>query len=249
MSNEEYTEDLDIQEYWVDWFLGLKGNEYFCEVDYEYITDKFNLTGLNSEVYNLQLAIDIITDNCKILDLENDHRRSSREFAKDSQEFREDLEHSAKMLYGLIHARYIITNSGLQKMHEKYKNGDFGYCPRVYCQLQPLLPVGLHDQPGNSLVKLYCANCEDLYNPKSNRHQCVDGAFFGTSFPAMFFQTFPSAMPAHSTEIYCPKIYGFEMHEYGKLNRWRELQKRKLVKRLEAAGVDVGDVPGGFSSK
>ena len=44
------------------WFLASKGNEYFCEVDEEYIVDRFNLTGLNAEVSGYSAALDLITD-------------------------------------------------------------------------------------------------------------------------------------------------------------------------------------------
>lgn len=48
---------------WVAWFLSSKGNEYFCEVEEDYILDRFNLTGLNTEVQNYSQALDLITDN------------------------------------------------------------------------------------------------------------------------------------------------------------------------------------------
>jgi len=47
---------------WVTWFLGTKGNEYFCEVDEDYILDRFNLTGLNTEVQHYPAALDLGTD-------------------------------------------------------------------------------------------------------------------------------------------------------------------------------------------
>lgn len=50
---------------------------------------------------------------------------------------------------------------------DKYKNYDFGRCPRVYCSGQPCLPVGQSDIPRSSTVKIYCPRCEDLYYPRS----------------------------------------------------------------------------------
>lgn len=47
---------------WIAWFLSTKGNEYFCEIDEDYILDRFNLTGLNTEVQHYTYALDLITD-------------------------------------------------------------------------------------------------------------------------------------------------------------------------------------------
>ncbi len=40
----------------------------------------------------------------------------------------------------------------------------------------------------------------------------VDGAYFGTSFPHMFLQTYPEFVPQQGAPPYVPRIYGFRIY-------------------------------------
>lgn len=108
------------------------------------------------------------------------------------------------------------------------------------CNSHPLLPMGLSDIPNHKPVKLYCARCEDIYNPKSSRHAAIDGAYFGTSFHNILFQVYPALMPAKSAERYVPRCYGFKVHAAAALVRWQNAQRDDMRRRLRKMEVESG---------
>ncbi|CAJ0606613.1 unnamed protein product [Cylicocyclus nassatus] len=183
---------------WIEWFCSTRGNEFFCEIDEDYIGDNFNLTGLSDFVPKIREALD------KILDLEPE------ESIDDTSGDQEQIERFAERLYGLIHARFILTNRGLSLMLKKWQDGDFGTCPRVFCYDHPLLPVGTSDVPGTDKVKMFCTSCRDIYHPKHTRHQAIDGAYFGTSFPEMFLMVYPE-LRRPKPQRYEPRLFGFKI--------------------------------------
>ncbi|XP_027921971.1 putative casein kinase II subunit beta-4 isoform X2 [Vigna unguiculata] len=185
---------------WISWFCNLKGNEFLCEVDDDFVQDDFNLCGLSSQVPYYDYALDLI------LDVEPSHEM----FTEEQNEL---IESAAEMLYGLIHARYILTSKGMAAMLHKFKNMDFGRCPRVYCSGQPCLPVGQSDIPRSSNVKIFCPKCEDTYYPKSKYQGNMDGAYFGATFPHLFLMTYGNLKPQKPAQNYVPRVFGFKVHK------------------------------------
>jgi len=200
-----YNEDSSASghdEPWIQWFCGLKGHEMFCEVERAYIEDGFNLYGLRACVSNFSDCLDLILDRIGPDDSDDSH-----------------LTQSACTLYGLIHARYIITAHGLDAMYNKYASKEFGACPLVQCNGQPVLPVGLKDEVGIDTVKVFCPKCRCVYHPPPSRSRggsgAVDGASFGTTFPHLFLMTFNQLIPEplSAAQIYVPRVFGFRVHQ------------------------------------
>lgn len=184
---------------WIPWYCSLKGNEFFCEVDESFAQDPFNLTGLQQNIPYYDHALDMI------LDIE-----PSAEMSDDQQEM---VENDAENLFGLIHARFILTNRGLHHMLEKYRQCRFGRCPRVSCRGQACLPVGVSDIANQDSVKLYCPRCEEIYHSPQSRHEHIDGAYFGTTFPHLFFLTFPELKVQKSEDKYVPRVFGYRINK------------------------------------
>eukprot|EP00291_Cryptomonas_curvata_P021862 CAMPEP_0172158340 /NCGR_PEP_ID=MMETSP1050-20130122/4318_1 /TAXON_ID=233186 /ORGANISM="Cryptomonas curvata, Strain CCAP979/52" /LENGTH=272 /DNA_ID=CAMNT_0012827721 /DNA_START=225 /DNA_END=1040 /DNA_ORIENTATION=- len=203
LSSEGSDESRSSQEEvsWIQWFCSLQGNEFFTEVAEEFIQDDFNLTGLGSQVPYYDYALDII------LDVESPQDEVLTE------EQQELVESAAEVLYGLIHARYIVTQRGMQQMVEKYNRYEFGRCPRVYCEGQAVLPVGQSDVAQKYTIKVYCPRCGEIYYPKSARKGAMDGAFVGTSFPHLLLMAYPELVPPRPSQNYVPRVYGFRLRQ------------------------------------
>ncbi|KAG1689578.1 putative casein kinase II subunit beta-4 [Phytophthora capsici] len=243
LDDDDDDEDNDVEgsdeeeTSWIAWFCSLRENSFLCEVDEDYIEDDFNLTGLSSIVPYYDYALDIILD----IETPNDSNLTQIQ--------QEMIESAAEMLYGLIHARYILTTKGMAAMLEKYQNVDFGRCHRVYCQGQPVLPVGQSDVPRHTTVNVFCPKCRDIFFPKSQRAGQIDGAYFGATFPHMFLMTHPQLVVQPPTQTYVPRVFGYKVHsssEYytgkkkGSSGREREKYRKvmTLIDRLKGRPND-----------
>ena len=66
----------------------------------------------------------------------------------------------------------------------KLDQGIFGYCPRILCEEQVMLPYGRSDDPNDKCETMaFCPRCKGLFTPENMYHQKINGAHFGPSFP------------------------------------------------------------------
>ena len=206
---------------WLEWFARLEGNEFLCEIDRDFITNKSNLIGIKCEQY---------LDTLLSPDAPNDATSLTEEYL--------DTLQAVKEVYGKIHKRFIKTAKGLALIREKYLNGVYGTCPRILCDKQILLPIGLSEDEKFSRVKVYCPLCEEVYN---TRHQGfdIDGAYFGTSFPQAFLMAYPDLNPKlKEYKGYIPKLFGFRI--FGKLGSKYYTKEKKELKEKKKK-LNIGD--------
>mmetsp|Transcript_38357 Transcript_38357/g.90154 ORF Transcript_38357/g.90154 Transcript_38357/m.90154 type:complete len:221 (-) Transcript_38357:189-851(-) len=211
LSVEESDEVSQDDAGWISWFCALKGHEHLAEVEEDYIRDHFNLYGLRGQFASYDQSLEMILST----EAPEEEEFSDPEFL--------DIYRGAVDLYGLVHARYIVSPRGLQVMREKYLNGIFGCCPRVLCERQPVLPTGTSEALRMGFAKVFCPKCEQIYAPKSRSRE-LDGAYFGTSFPMVFSQSFPSLVPLDVPKPFVPRVFGFKLHK----------QKSIVARKLEA---------------
>ena len=222
--------DVSSSYSWISWFVAQPGNRFLLEIDDDYIRDNFNLYGLRPLFHFYDQALEMILDpECP-----------------DEEDFNDsdynDIFSEASELYGLIHSRFALSPRGSQLLKEKYLQREFGQCPRVLCEGQNCLPIGLNDRMGKSTVRIYCPRCEQSYTPA--RPVNLDSAYFTPSLPHMLLQMYPDLVPLDRPTPFNPKIFGYKVHNQNSVIQIKldnEAAGVRLPRRESDLGLDESD--------
>lgn len=176
---------------------------FFAYVDCDFIEESSNRFGLPALIgSSYEDALRLLLDMCLSLP-QISFQTSSEETVK-----------AAEMLFGLLHVRFILSQSGLKQMEEKFLREEFGTCSRVFCDRQALLPVGLSDTLRESPVMLFCPQCEEVYHPPSTEYTTLDGAYWGTTFPHLLLLGLREKGTHFALKrSYVPRIYGMRVYK------------------------------------
>ncbi|MES1902722.1 MAG: hypothetical protein MHPSP_001792, partial [Paramarteilia canceri] len=190
-------------------------------VNKNYIEDRFNLENLlfSGNPSFKSTALEII--------------KSNPDKKENSETISQHISDLCIELYGLIHARYILTYEGAEKMRLKIEDRVYGTCPRVLCYSQSLLPMGVSNKPKERIMVLFCPKCNEQYRTML-KNQIIDGSYYGLNFPQMYYMWESSHRPAlskkkwqivsddsdscqcHNFGIYSPKRVSMIFHDVSK---------------------------------
>ncbi|CAD8055303.1 unnamed protein product [Paramecium sonneborni] len=211
---------------WIEWFCAHEDHQFLCEVDDDYIRDPFNQLGIKGRFTFYNEAVNMIL-----------HPTSPEDQDLEDERFLEVYQ-EASDIYGLLHARFIFTSKGSAIMRERYLQGKFGHCPRIYCEKQNVIPIGLCEDLKTARVKVFCPRCEEVYMPKKKCAD-IDGAYFGKSFPQFLLMTYPDLHPKYQllpdTQIksnFEPTLFGFKIagKQGSKIKRFeQQIQINQIV--------------------
>lgn len=183
---------------WTTKLSKLPGNNIFCEIPISFISDPLIMQWIQEydDKIHFKHALNLLITSDST-----------------NHEVNKDINDMAMRLYTLLHSKYVLSINGLNEIKTKHLNGVYGKCPRVLCNENYLLPIGLHDTPNTSFLKCFCSKCRDIYHPDSNYITAtnVDGAAFGTTLPHLLLNTLPQLSPQRNSQIFVPKIFGFRI--------------------------------------
>lgn len=126
--------------------------------------------------------------------------------------FDKKIVNETTIIYGMIHAQYLMTESGQSKMIQKFQQHEFPECPRVLCHHFTCFPTGQSAIFGEHRMKLFCPNCSDFYLQVNDNPTNIDGAFFGPYWIHSLLENHPEIIPDTIPSSYVPRIFGFRVY-------------------------------------
>lgn len=198
--------DYSDEESAIEWLLTQPGNQLLVRVDEDYIEDSFNLYGLNKIIPNFRDTVRLLLTTAEDAEicLEDDWIGPGYQTVLD--------------LYGLIHARYLLTSPGMNKMRRKLQNGVYGVSP--YHPMERILPIGLSDILRSGPPMGYNIDRGEVV-PMPAWGDRLDGAYFGTSSVSLFLmlnsglhgpQGWPLRGVIQPQQVeFQPRIFGFKV--------------------------------------
>lgn len=174
---------------WVEKFLSQPEGQFFVKIDTDFITETATKKFISEKFQNTQEIVDYICSN---------HKQTNP-----------NLDQQARVLYGLVHQYYLLTDDGINQMIEKQKGGLFPKCPRTLCHSFTCVPVGSGTEL-KSQVRLFCPNCTDFYEFRVP--EGLDGAYFGPDWVHFMMNKFPDVAPEEPPETFIPRVFGYKVH-------------------------------------
>ena len=119
---------------WLEWFARLEGNEFLCEIDRDFITNKSNLIGIKCEQY---------LDTLLSPDAPNDATSLTEEYL--------DTLQAVKEVYGKIHKRFIQ-----QRLRNHTTPAYEGWNHSVMTNCGKSVSLVVKQKPGQRVIYLLC---------------------------------------------------------------------------------------------
>jgi casein kinase II subunit beta len=190
---------------WVDYFCSELRGRYFVKIESSYLTDNFNLFGLRAKARDNQQTFRCAVDAIRGPYLPSDRR---------PEDWPPDVEIAAVRLYGLLHARFLLTHNALAQMYDKYARDEFPRCPRTCCDGHVCLPYGPSEEIGVSVLRMFCPRCKEVYVSDDRVSDKIDGAYFGPSWVHLFLQKYerePKLVPRGELKKPRIRLFGFRI--------------------------------------
>ena len=175
-----------MSETWVTWMLAQPPSAIFVEVDHNFLVSESMNPDIQKAVNNFEKARTVL-------------------LGKRTEKI-DPVERDALDIYGLVHARYLLTEAGMQKMIKKRNQGKFPKCPRLLCKKCTCVPVGIDK---DTTVKMFCPNCTDVYDCKDYE---LEGRYFGKEWVHMLMKKHPEIVENERAEMYEPRVYGYRVY-------------------------------------